>query len=65
MITKETKTVVYYSSTNWSYICTGTGKKAFIQADGIKTLYTLSLETLECKFALDWKERQAALFCKS
>lgn len=26
-----------------------TGKKAFIQADGIKTLYTLSLETLECR----------------
>lgn len=25
------------------------GKKAFIQADGIKTLYTLSLETLECR----------------
>lgn len=26
-----------------------TGKKAFIQADGIKTLYTLSLETLDCR----------------
>ncbi|XP_068741274.1 cytosolic carboxypeptidase 1-like [Montipora capricornis] len=25
------------------------GKKAFIQADGIKTLYTSSLETLECR----------------
>lgn len=26
-----------------------TGKAAFIQADGIKTLYTLSLESLECR----------------
>lgn len=31
------------------WIIVGAGKKAFIQADGIKTLYTLSLETLECK----------------
>ena len=25
------------------------GRKAFIQADGIKVLYTSALETLECK----------------
>lgn len=40
------KTITKFSL-HW--IIVGSGKKAFIQADGIKTLYTLSLETLECK----------------
>ena len=43
------KKAKFVSAYHWVLCILGAGKKAFIQADGIKTLYTLSLETLECK----------------
>ena len=45
---------IFFFFTSFCLCIIGTGKKAFIQADGIKTLYTLSLETLDCKLTISW-----------
>lgn len=38
------------------FVCcfTESGKKAFIQSDGIKILYSLSLESLESRYSVTW-----------